>query len=114
MIILLMIILTGCDVYPIFVGESDNWEGEFSTLNKSENNCDKGNYTLHFKEGSRDSEFYNIEVVIGGGKLKIEKEKLKGSTFQFSGCAWNYEDQEIEVTIKWDDVNEENFLLKKK
>jgi hypothetical protein len=45
------------------------------------------------------------------------QEKLEGSTVYYntgSGCNVTNEDLGIEVTIKWDDVNEESFLLEKK
>jgi hypothetical protein len=113
----LMLILTGCNEYLTFGGESDNWKGEYTTTIYSDKSCDSGKYIFNFKEATKGIEFKNIEVVIDGGRKKLMQEKLEGSTVYYnrgSGCNVTNEDLGIEVTIKWDDVHEESFLLEKK
>jgi hypothetical protein len=117
--IVLTIILTGCNDMPnhiILSGESDSWVGEYKA-NKGEN-WEEGRYTFTYKNGGSDTEFSNIEILIGdeGSKSSLKEKNSKGAIFTMStgcsGCAVTDEDSPIEVSIIWEDGNSETFFLK--
>ena len=113
---LLMLILTGCNEYLTYSGESDNWNGNYTTTINSDSGCENGNFLFHFKDKTKDIGLENIEVDIDRGP-KLWEERFERNPISIttgSGCTIYNEDEGIRVTIKWDDDNEESFLLEKK
>ncbi len=118
-LLLIVSILGGCSgKYLAFSGESKNWEGTYSTtINESTEN---GTYTLHFKNGDRNTKLKEIEIIInnGGGESILNEEEHIGGSFNISsacqGCAVTRENERIKVTIKWDGQYEEKFYLDQK
>ena len=113
---LLMLILTGCNEYLTYSGESDNWNGNYTTTINSDSGCENGNFLFHFKDKTKDIGLENIEVDIDRGP-KLWEERFERNPISIttgSGCTIYNEDEGIRVTIKWDDANEESFLLEKK
>ncbi|MFC5602445.1 hypothetical protein [Sporosarcina koreensis] len=104
--------------YLDFAGESENWQGVYTTTINTEKSSENGKYLLSFKETSEEVEFKNFEIIIDNGEVEQKEVIHKGSTVEIpvscSGCAVTDENEDIRVTIKWDDVYEETILLERK
>lgn len=116
LLFLLMLILTGCNEYLTYSGESDNWKGEYTSTINRDRGCENGNFLFHFKDKTKDIGLKNIEVKIDRGP-KLWEERFDNNPVSITagdGCTIYNEAEGIRVTIKWDDDNEESFLLEKK
>ena len=114
--LLLINILGGCSSkYMEFSGESENWEGKYST--NIHGNDEDGSYTFFYKNGDANSIFKNIEIKVNTSisETKLFEEEHHGANFTMKSscqnCAVSQENEKIEVTIKWDSQREETFVL---
>lgn len=114
-----ILLIVGCNDKTIsFSGESDNWKGEYSANISDNETREDGKYIFGYKKATSDTTFKNLEIVINDGETKWNENNYKGTTISISssctGCAVTQEDQPIDVTIKWDEGEEESFKLEPK
>jgi|SRR5579875_66635 len=108
-------IFSGCTNKDIiFTGESKHWQGNYSVSisDKSE----YGKYTLHYKNGDKNTKFQTLEINIKDGKAVKHEDNYDGPTIEIpyscDGCSVTSKDEPIKVNIKWDHSNEETLYLK--
>ncbi|QOR64921.1 hypothetical protein IM538_13815 [Cytobacillus suaedae] len=114
-VMILVTVLVGCgNKYFHFSGESDSWKGEYSA--NIDGTREDGEFVFGFKNANKDSTFKNLVIVINEGETEQRSDNHKGATVKISsscsGCTVTSENEQIKVTIKWDDENEETFFLK--
>lgn len=115
-LVLTLVFLSGCsDEYIQFHGEGENWEGKYkAVINGSSEN---GEYTFGYKRADKDMIFKNLRIVAESyaGKTDLNEDEHNGATVKMStacsGCSITDLDKPIQVTIRWDDGQEETFSM---
>lgn len=123
LLLFLITVLIGCSnsndyKYLSYSGEGENWQGEYTVNTNSKKNSENGNFIFSFKDFEENMEFKDFELIINDGEYNIKKEVHTEGTVEFptgcSGCLVISGDENIEVTIKWNNDNEDTFLLKRR